>query len=122
VLHPSRSRTSLLLCAALALAAPLTGCSGDDDGDDGGAGAGTFGIAAGLAELPEQGDDPLRISIADVAAVSKANGLDVPDSAEDADQDWLLPVTGVNDSMAMLSPPGTVANLDPAAFAEAAGF
>lgn len=119
--QPSRSRISLLVCTALALAAPLAGCSGDD-GDGGGAGAGDFGIAAGLAELPEQEDGPLRISVADVSAVSEANGLDVPDSVEAAGGDWLGPVTGSDDSVAMLSPPGSAANLDPAAFAGAAGF
>jgi hypothetical protein len=131
VTHPHRLRASLLICAALVAASTLTACSGGDgDGDGGsggngggkGGGATTFGIAAGLAELPEQEDAPLLISVADVAAVSEANGLAAPASAADADVDWTGSVTGAVDSVAMLVPPGDGASLDQADYAEATGF
>ena len=125
--HPTSYRISLLLCSVLAVS--LAACSDDDGGAGGGGGVaglgrGEFGIAAGLAELPqpEAEDEPLRISIADVAAVSEANGLELPDTVQDVDGDWLGPVTGSEDSVAMLSPPNGVVNLDQAAFAEATGF
>lgn len=92
----------LLVVAALLCVA--TGCT--DDPDDGPAPTdpaepARLSVAFALDELPDPGDDPLTITVVNVA------------SAFAAQVDWMTDV---------LSPPANVARLDQEAFLEAAGF
>ncbi|WP_134742420.1 hypothetical protein [Nocardioides sp. 503] len=98
--------TALALTLTLAAAA----CGGTDEEPDGpGREAGAdFSVTSSLAQLPALDSDAhgANISVADVAAVRAANGLEVPDPAdEDAVGDYAIAMTGNDpDAVAMLNP------------------
>lgn len=116
---------------AVALAAlVLAGCGEGDEQDapetegrEAAEGA-TFSVAAGLADLPvPDGDGLVTVSVADVAAVAEANGLEPPASSADATQDWLSTMTGADvEAPAVLVPPAGALGLDVADHAAITGF
>lgn len=100
-----RRRTGGLV---LTLAATLTasaGCAGSDEGPRGDDPAADFSVATALAQLPAS-EGGLTISVADVAAVREANGLEVPDLSDpqQAGEYAAEMAGGVDEARAMLTP------------------
>jgi hypothetical protein len=88
------------LAALVPLAVLAGACSGDDD-DGGwfryGRGSGLDSIAAGLAMLPDTGEDEETIAWGDLVEAAEVAGVEWPPDATDADtvNDYLLALTGV---------------------------
>ncbi|WP_340540634.1 hypothetical protein [Nocardioides sp. GXZ039] len=111
-------KTASVLATVVLVA--TSGCSGDDDAPD--ARPTEFSIAGGLAELPApEGDSAILVSVADLPAVARANGLDRPD--DEVSAQWLAGMTGGDaDAAAAVVLPGGWDVVEPNDFTEATGF
>lgn len=109
--------------ACLVLVA-ATGC-GDEGSDEEGGGSGAgggFSVAAGVAQLPALDGQGLMVTTADIDAVAEANGLDSPDTLEEAGPEWLAEMSGLGGAAAMLVPPTFVRDSTPEALVDSVGF
>lgn len=116
-------RRTWALTLALSVALASSGCTGDGDDGSERTADGDFSMVSALGELPAS-EDVVFVSVADVAAVREANGVEVPDLDDDAAvADYALLMTGVDEeSVAMLTPPASSQRLDVLDERELLGF
>lgn len=87
------------LVLALTLTAAIGGCGRADDQPDASPSGPEFSVERALADLPVlDGTGPVTLTLADVEAATRVNGLERPDGIEDLDatREWVGGLVGID--------------------------